>query len=127
MHAKALRAFRSRKNAAPQAAGPLVKPFLTKRGVLHRTKVQVFEALALSRYLFNAHTWGPVLLAQLEEWSAGLRPLLFSLARPFLTGRAVAFEVHILCGICNLLAPVDMLHIARLRYFKRLLSHCNII
>ena len=66
--AKSLRAVRARLHAARQAWGPLVRPFLSKKGVLHKTKTQVFESLVLSRYLFNAHTWSLVSQSQLSEW-----------------------------------------------------------
>ena len=123
--AKPLRAIRSRVVAARQAWGPLVKPFLSKRGVLLRTKVQVFESLVLSRFLFNAHTWCLLLPAHLDEWAAGLRPMLFALAKPLLRGLApFSFDVEVLCGICKLLPPKDLLHLSRLRYFKRLLTNC---
>ena len=85
--AKPLRSVRARLHAARQAWGPLVRPFLSKRGVLHKTKTQVFESLVLSRYLSNAHTWSLVSQSQLNEWEAGLRPMLYALARPFLRGQ----------------------------------------
>ena len=124
-NAKPLRAIRARVAAARQAWGPLLKPFLSKSCVLFSTKLRVFESLVLSRYMFNAHTWCQVSSSQLAEWAAGLRPMLFSLAKPFLRGKApFAFDVETLCGICELPAPLDMLHLARLRYFKRLLHNC---
>jgi len=90
-----------------------------------RTKLQVFESLVLSRFLFNAHTWSLVLPSQLAEWAAGLRPMLYSFAKPLLRGQApFSFDVDTLCGVCELLAPLDLLHVARLRYFKRMLDHC---
>jgi hypothetical protein len=123
--AKPLRAIRSRISAAKQAWAPLVRPFLSKKGILLRTKLQVFESLVLSRFLFNAHTWSLVLPSQLAEWAAGLRPMLYSFAKPLLRGQApFSFDVDILCGVCELLAPMDLLHVARLRYFKRMLDHC---
>ena len=126
--AKPLRSVRARLHAARQAWGPLVRPFLSKRGVLHKTKTQVFESLVLSRYLSNAHTWSLVSQSQLNEWEAGLRPMLYALARPFLRGQPpFTLDVEVLCGLCNLLAPSDMLHLARLRYLKRLLQHCPAI
>ncbi|CAL1156825.1 unnamed protein product, partial [Cladocopium goreaui] len=123
--AKPLRAIRSRVSAAKQAWAPLVRPFLSKKGILMRTKLQVFESLVLSRFLFNAHTWSLVLPSQLAEWAAGLRPMLYSFAKPLLRGQApFSFDVDTLCGVCELLAPLDLLHVARLRYFKRMLDHC---
>ena len=126
--AKPLRAVRARLQAARQSWGPLVRPFLSKKGVLHRTKAQVFESLVLSRYMFNAHTWSLISSSQLLEWEAGLRPMLYALARPFLRGQPpFTLDVEILCGLCNLLAPSDMLHLARLRCFKRLLGSCPVV
>ena len=126
--AKPLRAVRARLHSARQAWGPLVRPFLSKKGILRRTKIQVFESLVLSRYLFNAHTWSLVSQQQLSEWAVGLRPMLYSLARPFLRGQPpFTLDVEILCGLCDLLAPSDMLHLARLRYFRRLLQNCPAI
>ena len=124
---EAASAVRARLHAARQSWGPLVRPFLSKKGVLHKTKTQVFESLVLSRYLFNAHTWSLVSQLQLSEWEAGLRTMLYALARPFLRGQPpFTLDVEILCGLCNLLAPSDMLHLARLRYFKRLLQ-CPVV
>ena len=114
--AKPLRAIRARIAAARQAWGPLIKPFLSKRGILLSTKLQVFESLVLSRFLFNAHTWGLLLPSQIDEWAAGLRPMLYSLARPFSKGIApFSLDVEVLCGVCRPLSPRDLLHIARLR------------
>eukprot|EP00435_Cladocopium_sp_Y103_P038567 s2429_g10.t1 len=79
----------------------------------------------MSRFLFIAHVWSLLPSPALDTWEAALRPMLYALARPALRGLApFAFTVNTLCGLCRVLPPRDALHVARLRYLKRLVSHC---
>ena len=83
---KPMHAVRDRITAARKAWGPLVRPLFAKRVVDASTKIQVFESLVLSRFLFNVHTWSWLPLKALETWENGLRPMLFALARAKLRG-----------------------------------------
>lgn len=49
--AKPLHAIRDRITAARKAWGPLCRPFFSKPGVAPRTKIQVFNALVMTRFL----------------------------------------------------------------------------
>eukprot|EP00435_Cladocopium_sp_Y103_P063510 s84_g25.t1 len=91
----------------------------------NRLEVRVFESLVMSRLLFNAHVWCLLPDSALAEWEAGLRPMLFSIVRPKLRGQApFSFSAVTLCGLCQILSPRDALHVARLRYFRRLVAYC---
>eukprot|EP00435_Cladocopium_sp_Y103_P025210 s540_g6.t1 len=123
--AKPLHAIRDRVAAARRAWGPLVRPFFSKKSILPSTKVQVFESLVISRFLFNAHVWSLVSPDALNEWANAVRPMLYSLARPALRGQPpFQFSTETLCGLCQILPPLDALHAARLRYLKRLVVNC---
>ena len=125
---KPMHAVRERVTAARKAWGPLVRPLFAKRCVEARTKLQVFESLVLSRFLFNVHTWSYLPQKALDAWENGLRPMLYALAKAKLRGLPpFTFSTSTLCGLCGLLTPRDALHLARLRYVKRLLTHCPAI
>ena len=122
---KPLHAIRERITAARKAWGPLCKSFFGKHGVAPKTKIQVFNALVMTRFLFNAHTWSWLSSDMIAVWEAGLRPMLYQLARPHLRGQPpFECDVNTLCGLCEILPPRAQLHLARLRYFKRLVTHC---
>eukprot|EP00435_Cladocopium_sp_Y103_P038893 s1179_g10.t1 len=122
--AKPLHAVRDRIASARKAWGPLVRPFFSKSVIGFETKVRVFESLVMSRLLFNVHVWCSVSDAALE-WEAGIRPMLYALVRPKLRGQPpFRFSADTLCGLCQILPPRDALHVARLRYLKRLVSYC---
>ena len=123
--AKPLHAIRDRITAARKAWGPLCRPLFSKSGVSAKTKLQVFNALVMTRFLFNVHTWSWLSSDMLDTWEAGLRPMLYQLARSHLRGQPpFECDVATLCGLCEILPPRDHLHLARLRYFKRLVEHC---
>eukprot|EP00435_Cladocopium_sp_Y103_P032495 s3994_g8.t1 len=123
--AKPMHAIRDRIAAARRAWGPLVRPFFSKRSIALRTKVQVFESLVMSRFMFNAHVWSLVSPQALEEWANAMRPMLYALARPAFRGLPpFSFGIETLCGLCQILPPADALHVARLRYLRRLIVQC---
>eukprot|EP00435_Cladocopium_sp_Y103_P014689 s445_g3.t1 len=104
---------------------PCVNSCAMIRVIGFETKIRVFDSLIMSRLLFNAHVWCMVSEVALEEWEAGLRPLLFSVVRPKLRGQPpFSFSTVTLCGLCQMLSPRDALHVARLRYFRRLVAYC---
>eukprot|EP00435_Cladocopium_sp_Y103_P036537 s605_g9.t1 len=123
--AKAKHAVRASLCTARKAWGPLVRPFLAKKHISLTTKMQVFESVVLSRLLFNAHVWSMVTDGELAQWEAGFRPMLYALAKPRLRGHApFLFSIRTLCGMCGIMTPTDLLHVARLRYLKRILPQC---
>eukprot|EP00435_Cladocopium_sp_Y103_P026129 s702_g6.t1 len=123
--AKPMHAIWDRIAAARKAWGPLVRPFFSKRSIALRTKVQVFESLVMSRFMFNAHVWSLVSPQALDEWANAMRPMLYALARPALRGLPpFSFGIETLCGLCHILPPADALHVARLRYLRRLVVQC---
>ena len=85
----------------------------------------VFEALVYSRLLYNSHTWTAVTPSALDHWETALRPMLYTWVRSELRGLApYGIPLATLCGLAGLLTPGDALHVARLRFIRRLLCHC---
>lgn len=85
----------------------------------------MFKAITCTRHLFNAHVWVGVTESELARWEDQLRPMFAMLARAPLRGlKPFQFSVAILAGLARLLPPGDSLHLARLRYLKRLLRQC---
>ena len=115
----------NRGTVARQSWGPLHRSFYSKRYVSIKTKMAVFQTLTLSRLLYNAHIWSPCPSAQLQRWQNMVRKPLGLLARGQIFGISpLELDVQTLCGILCILPPEDLLHIARLRYLRRLLDVC---
>ena len=118
-------AIRDRIASARQAWGLLVRPFLGKKVLQLKTKVQVLQSLVVSRLTYNMHVLTKLTPKIFQEWEACIRPMVGPLARPFLHGMApFQFTAATLCGLVGVLAPGDPLHVNRLGYVKRLLLHC---
>ena len=118
-------ALRARVTSARQAWGPLLRPFFSKKAVSSATKVQVLNSLVLSRLTYNVHVLTRLSDKSLAEWEAAVRPMVAPLAKPQLRGLAsFQFSTNTLCGLLEVLSPLDRLHLGRLRYCKRLLEHC---
>ena len=116
-------ALRARATSAKQAWGPLLRPFFSKKVVSATTKVQVLNSLVLSRLTYNVHVLTRLSDKSLAEWEAVVRPMVAPLAKPHLRGQAsFQFTTTTLCGLLEVLSPLDRLHLARLRYCKRLLN-----
>ena len=121
-------ALRARVTSARQAWGPLLRPFFTKKVVAQATKVQVLNSLVLSRLTYNVHVLTRLSDKSLAEWEASLRPMVAPLATPHLKGLAsFQFSTTTLCGLLEVLSPLDRLHLNRLRYCKRLLDHSPMV
>eukprot|EP00438_Fugacium_kawagutii_P028838 Skav229822 [mRNA] locus=scaffold2672:76324:80457:- [translate_table: standard] len=119
------RELRARVSAASAGWGPLAKSFYRKPAVPQTTKTFVFKMVSSARHLYQAHTWTNVPPKDLERWADALRPMLASLVRGPLQGLApFLFSVAELAGLAHMLPPLDALHLARLRYFKRFLRMC---
>ena len=118
--------IKSRQAAATSSWGPLTRSFYAKKQVAQSTKVKVFQSLSLSRHTYNAHTWCGVTQTQLQQWQNTIRKPLASIVRPRLQGLPhFKFDVETLAGLAHMLTPLDMLHVSRLRYLKRMLTNCS--
>ena len=119
------REIQQRAQGAKASWGSLARQFFAKKYVSTGTKVKVFRSLALSRHMCNVHTWGDLKPADLAKWANSIRQPLCSLAKCRTKGFAPKlFDVATLGGLIGLETPQDRLHVARLRYFARLLKQC---
>ena len=120
-----LREIQTRSQGAKAAWGSLSRQFFAKPYVSTATKTKVFRALALSRHMFNVHTWCAIKPADLEKWANSIRQPLCSMTKTHTKGFPPRlFDVATLGGLIGLETPQDRLHAARLRYFARLLKQC---
>lgn len=119
------REIQHRASQALQSWGCLARSFYNKPYVGIKAKSIAFQSLSMSRLLYNAHTWTGITDEMLAHWQQKLRKPIGLLAKPFLRGVApVKVDTNDLFAIVQILPPVDQLHLARLRYLKRLLSFC---
>lgn len=119
------REIQTRAQGAKASWGSLAKSFFAKSYVSMPTKLKVFRALALSRHMFNVHTWSDIRPAELDKWANSIRQPICSLAKSVTKGFPPRlFDVVTLSGLIGLESPFDRLHAARLRYFARLLKQC---
>ena len=110
---------------ARQSWGPLHRSFYSKRYVALRSKMMVFQSLTMSRLLYNAHVWSPCSSVMIQKWQNAIRKPLGLIAKGQTLGVSpLMLDVPTLCGLLHLLPPEDQLHMARLRYLKRLLASC---
>ena len=118
-----------RGTVARQSWGPLHRPFYSKSDVSIRTKMAVFRTLTLSRLVvLNAHIWSPCPPAQIQKWQNAIRKPLGLLAKGHTSGVSpLLLDAPVLCGILRILPPEDLLHMARLRYLKRLFAVCPMV
>lgn len=115
---KPLHAIRDRITAARKAWGPLVRlvrPIFSKKNVAFDTKIQVFNALVMSRFMFNAHTsaWAPD--DALDTWEA---------SSPSWATSICLVQWDLVWTLQYTLPPRNHLHLARLRYFKHFITFC---
>ena len=121
------REIQQRASGAKSSWGSLARQFFSKKYVSVETKVKVFRSLALSRHMYNAHTWAEIKPADLSKWANSLRQPLCSLSKCRTKGFAPKlFDVATLGGLIGLENPQDRLHAARLRYFARLVRQCPV-
>ena len=117
--------IQTRSQGAKAAWGSLSRQFFAKPYVSVATKTKVFRALAVSRHMFNVHTWSAIKPADLEKWANTIRQPLCSMAKLCTKGIPPRlFDVATLGGLIGLETPHDRLHAARLRYFARMLTQC---
>ena len=123
--AKGRKEIRARGTAAKQAWGVLHRSFYAKKYVSVRSKTMAFTSLTLSRLLYNCHVWAPISDEMVELWQNTIRKPLALMARGQTMGVSpLLLDVKSLCGLLRLLPPEDLLHMARLRYLRRLVSIC---
>ena len=114
-----------RASQAMQSWGCLARSFYHKRHVGLKAKTIAFQSLSMSRLLYNAHTWTGVTDDNIAHWQQKLRKPLGLMTKPMLRGVApVKVDTVDLFALAQILPPMDQLHVARLRYLKRLLSYC---
>eukprot|EP00435_Cladocopium_sp_Y103_P075451 s29_g58.t1 len=119
------RDIQHRASSAKATWGAISKQLYSKSYVSLRTKTQVFQSLSLSRLLFNAHTWSGVTPDQLDTWQNHMRKPIGLMVKHLLQGiQPTSLETQDLFALADLLSPKDQLHLARLRYCKRLLEFC---
>lgn len=119
--------IQTRAHGAKASWGSLAKSFFSKPYVSTTAKIKVFRSLALSRHMYNVHTWSSIKPAELDTWTNSVRQPLCSLARGATKGFPPRlFDVATLGGLVGLETPQDRLHAARLRYFSRLIQQCPV-
>ena len=119
------REFSHRAGQALQSWGCLARSFYQKTYVGFQAKKIAFQSLSMSRMMFNSHTWTGVTDEMLAHWQQKLRKPVGLMARPLLRGNAPTHvDTNDLFALLHVLPPIDQLHVARLRYLKRLLQYC---
>ena len=119
------REIAQRASLAMQSWGCLARSFYHKRHVGLKAKTTAFQSLSMSRMMYNAHTWIGVTEDLLATWQQKLRKPLGLMTKPLLKGIApVKVDTIDLFALAQILPPTDQLHVARLRYLKRLLKYC---
>jgi hypothetical protein len=119
------RDIQARASLAKSAWGSLAKPMYSKSYVALRTKMQAFQALSMSRLMYNAHTWCSASDDDLQKWQNHMRKPVGLMVKHVLMGTPPThLETEDLFGMADMLPPIDQLHLARLRYFKRLIQYC---
>lgn len=115
-----------RAGQALQSWGCLARSFYHKRYVGMKAKTIAFQSLSLSRMMYNAHTWVGITDDHVAQWQQKLRKPVGLLTKPQLKGIApVKVDTVDLFALAGVLPPMDQLHLARLRYVKRLLAYCT--
>ena len=122
---KCARDIQTRAALAKSAWGSLAKPVYSKSYVDLNTKTKAFQALSMSRMLYNAHIWCCASEADWEKWQNHLRKPMGLMVKHTLLGTPPThIETADLFGMADMLPPVDQMHLARLRYLKRLIQFC---
>lgn len=119
------REIAQRASQAMQSWGSLAKSFYHKKYVGQRAKTIAFQALSMSRLMYNAHTWVGITDDMIATWQQKLRKPLGLMTRHSLRGiHPTLVDTVDLFALAQVLPPMDQLHVARLRYLKRLLQYC---
>jgi len=114
-----------RASMALQSWGCLARTFYHKKHVGMQAKTIAFQSLSMSRLMFNAHTWVGITDDQVAQWQRKLRKPIGLLTKHLLKGVSpLTVDTVDLFALARILPPSDQLHVARLRYLKRLLNYC---
>ena len=114
-----------RAGQAMQSWGCLARSFYQKKYVGMKAKSIAFQSLSMSRMLYNAHTWTGVHDKTLAHWQQKLRKPIGLMTKALLHGiEPTHVDTNDLFALAYVLPPLDQLHVARLRYLKRLLNYC---
>ena len=114
-----------RASMALQSWGCLARTFYHKKHVGMQAKTIAFQSLSMSRLMFNAHTWVGITDDQVAQWQQKLRKPIGLLTKHLLKGVSpLTVDTVDLFALARILPPSDQLHVARLRYLKRLLNYC---
>eukprot|EP00438_Fugacium_kawagutii_P016420 Skav206440 [mRNA] locus=scaffold295:130038:133282:- [translate_table: standard] len=112
----------SRAAALRASWGPLVRPLYARPQISLKHKLHLFRSLSVSRFLFNVHVWVGVTDREWKRWATALRAPLLSILRHKLRPLARHdFSLEALVGLAGFPLPVDLVHVARLRYLARLI------
>jgi len=105
--------------------GALARPFYNKRYVSLHVKAQVFQATALNQFLYNAHIWTGLTPIEWDKWHNALRKPFCLMIRGKLRGiNPLHLDMDAACAMAGVLPPKHAVHVARLRYLRRLARHC---
>ena len=119
------REIAQRASLAMQSWGSLARSFYHKRYVGQRAKTIAFQSLSMSRMMYNAHTWIGITDDMIAKWQQKLRKPLGLMTKPYLRGvHPTQVDTVDLFAFAQVLPPMDQIHLARLRYLKRLLQYC---
>ena len=122
---KCARDIQTRAALAKSAWGSLAKPLYSKSYVALDAKVKAFQALSMSRMLYNVHVWCCANDSDWERWQNHLRKPMGLMVKHALMGTPPTHvETPDLFGMADMLPPEDQVHLARLRYLKRLIQYC---
>ena len=117
----------ARASAARQQWGQLARPFF-RRPLSLATRVRVFQALVVSKMLYNVHTWAGVKPEEMEHWNNHLRgPIALLMKGVLAPQRKFRHPTDTLCAWCGMLPLPQQVHLNRLRFAKRLFHRCPTI
>ena len=117
----------ARASAAKQQWGQLARPFF-RRNLALATKARVFQALVVSKMLYNVHTWAGIKPEELDAWNNHLRgPIALLMKGVLAPQRKYRHATDTLCAWCGMLPLPQQVHMNRLRFAKRLFLRCPAI
>ena len=115
----------SRGRSAKSQYGVLARSFYRKAAISTDNKVKIFRSLSMSRLLYNAHIWCGVKEQEWQKWTNYVRaPVAVLLKGRIPEALKFEFTTEMLCSAVGLLPPLDCVHVARLKYLKRLTQVC---
>ena len=119
------RDIQHRASLAKSSWGSLSRPLYAKSYVSMKAKTEAFQALSMSRLMYNVHTWCFATDDDWQRWQNHMRKPVGLLVKHTLMGQPPTHvETADLFGMADMLTPIQQLHLARLWYLKRLLKYC---